>query len=131
MGGVKRRRGMRKVTGAISSGSRLIPYIYSYEEGEGLRYIVEVNGGVVKVYNGAGEEQASFESGLEGGIKFHFEPDKFRYYQQNRLLFITSLNNAPMVLEYDGVSEWKFDFWKFKHHAWSRYNELQEKELVL
>ncbi|MBR5887651.1 MAG: hypothetical protein IKZ07_05520 [Akkermansia sp.] len=123
MGGIKRRRGMRYVADALSDSSRLIPYIYSYSDAENARFLVEVDFTVVRVLSLEGKEVARFESSSDPGkVLFGFTPDAFRYYQQNKLLFITSAENPPMVLEYDGQDTWSFKEWAFKHRPW-RYNE--------
>lgn len=44
MGGVKRRRGMRYFADALSEHSRLVPYVYSYADADGLRFLVEIAG---------------------------------------------------------------------------------------
>lgn len=121
MGGIKRRRGMRFVASALSETSRIIPYIYSYAEIDNARFLVEIDTQIVRVMDLEGNEQARFEP-VAGKTPFYFEADKFRYYQQNKLLFITSSDNPPMVLEYDGMGEWTFKEWEFKHRPW-RYTE--------
>ena len=131
MGGIKRRRGMRFIASALEETSRLIPYIYSYSEGDNVRFLVEVAKEAVRVLSLTGEELARFDSSPADAanpdaVWFYFEPDQFRYYQQNKLLFITSADNPPMVLEYDGAAEWTFKAWEFKHRPWRYYDELRD-----
>ena len=130
IGSIKRRRGMRKLGEALSSESRLIPYVYSYADAEKVRYLVELAADKLRVLDMSGVEQVVFESGVEG-LDFNYKPGHYRYYQQNKLLFITSLENAPMVLEFDGVNKWEFKKWEFKHHPWGSYNEPNKEEVVL
>lgn len=120
MGGIKRRKGMRYVADAISSNSRLIPYIYSYADTDGSRFLVEISGSTVRVLNEYGIVEAAFES------EVYYKPDKIRYFQQNKLLFITSIDNPPMVLEFDGANGWSFHKWEFKHIPWRYVNELRK-----
>ena len=63
MGGVRRRRGMRGVTQALGSNSRLFAYKYSSNWG---CYVVEVNARMVRVMAADGTVQASFTSGQNG-----------------------------------------------------------------
>lgn len=134
-GGVKRRRGMRPVKLALDARSRLIPYVYSYAEGENLRFIVEIAPQAVRVLSMAGDEVAIFRDGdtnaeSDGLISFNVEPDSVRYTQLNKLLILTSLNMRPMVLKYDG-SIWEFEPWEFKHEPWRHmHDELQETEII-
>lgn len=125
MGGIKRRRGMRYVNDAISSDSRLIPYIYSYSAEEGNRFLVEVNENIIRVLGLDGTERASFSSG-QNDLRFKFIQGRFRYYQQNKLLIITSIDNAPLALEFDGVADWTLKRWEFKHLPWRHFNETRD-----
>lgn len=119
MGGLKRRRGMRYLTEAVSDSSRLIPYIYSYAADENQRFLVELSESVVRVLDYDGQVLAVFNSG-EDEFDFHYTPRRCYYKQINNLLIITSLDNQPMVLKRD-VSVWVFEPWEFKQHMW-RYN---------
>ena len=121
IGGIKRRKGMRHVTAALSEDSRLIPYIYSYANLSNVRFLVEISGSVLRVLSLDGQEQARFENG-----DWYFTPDKFRYFQQNRLLIITSTDNYPMVLEFDGTYEWTFKRFDFKNMPWRHVNEKRD-----
>ena len=135
LGGIKRRRGMRPVTTALSSASKIIPYVYSFAEGEGLRFLVELAPTSLRVLTLDGVRCASFRDGdkLKNGDTLHFDcdPAAIRYTQINKLLILTSLYHKPMVLKYDG-STWEFEPWEFKHQPW-RYNhdELQDAEVVV
>ncbi len=128
-GGVKRRKGMRKVAESLSAGAALFPYVYSYAAGDDLRFLVEVGETYVRVLNTDGTQQTIFRDGDKVGEKwlnFRFEPRKVRYYQFNKLLFFTSLTQAPMVLSYD-ANKWTFEEWVFKHKPW-RYTHLEMRD---
>ena len=126
LGGIKRRRGMRSLVSAISSESRLIPYIYSYAEGEDLRFLIELVPTGARVMD------------LEGNIvkefidanKYSLDPPGTRFTQINKLLILTSLSTTPMVLQLDeGV--WRFDNFSFKHNPWRYTNkEPMDTEVV-
>lgn len=130
MGGLKRRRGMRYLNDALSESSRLLPYIYSYSQGEDQRFLIELSPTIVRVLDYNGREQARFTSG-EGTLSFEYEPSKVYYKQINNLMIITSLDNAPMVLKRSKEDEWVFELWEFKHVMW-RYNyEQREYPIVI
>lgn len=135
LGGIRRRRGMRPVTTALSSASKIIPYVYSFAEGEGLRFLVELAPTSLRVLTLDGETCARFRDGdkLKNGGKLAFDcdPDFIRYTQVNKLLILTSLYHKPMVLKYDG-SVWEFEPWEFKHQPWrNNHDELQDAEVVV
>lgn len=122
MGGLKRRKGMRYVTTALSENSRLIPYIYTYADTSGERFLVEIDTSTVRVIDYDGNEHARFESSEdEAGLWFEYDAAKCYYKQINNLLIITSLDNPPMVLKRNRASGWVFEPWKFKQQMW-RYN---------
>lgn len=131
-GGVKRRRGMRKVATAIKAGAALVPYVYSYTKGEDLRFLVEIGDNYVRVLTVEGEQVAIFNDGDMVGTErlfFHFDSRKVRYYQLNKLLFFTSLTQPPMVLSYD-MGKWVFEEWKFKNQPW-RYTHLELRDTAV
>ena len=135
LGGIKRRRGMRPVTTALSSISRIVPYVYSYAEGAGLRFLVELTPTSLRVLTLDGETCASFKDGgkLKDGstLRYDCDPSTVRYTQINRLLIFTSLYHRPMVLKYDGTV-WEFEPWEFKHVPWkSNHDEQQDTEVVV
>ena len=123
MGGLKRRRGMRYIVEALSESSRLLPYIYSYAQDEGQRFVVELSEDCIRVFNYAGVEQVRFTSG-QNGLSFSYEPRKVYFKQINNLLIITALDNRPMVLKRDNEENWVFEPWEFKQQMW-RYNYEQ------
>lgn len=56
LGGLKRRNGMRLFSEAIGADSRLVPYIYTYADTAGMRFLVEVGMTRVRVLDeGAGK----------------------------------------------------------------------------
>lgn len=135
LGGLRRRRGMRPVTTALSSISRIIPYVYSYADGAGLRFLVELTPTSVRVLTLDGESCATFKDGskLKDGtiLEYDCDPVSVRFTQINKLLILTSLYHKPMVLKYDGVV-WEFEPWEFKHEPWkSNHDELQDGEVVV
>lgn len=130
MGGIRRRRGMRKVCAAVGEGSRLVPYVYSYAEGEGLRYVVEVGAGYVRVLSEVGRQVAMFRSGQGGAPVFKLAPEKVRFEQVRGWLFLTGLGQAPLVLELEDGLEFVLKRWEFEHVPW-RVDELRDSEVVV
>lgn len=128
MGGIRRRRGMRKVVSALSAESRLVPYVYSYAEGEGLRYVVEVTVDAVRVLGEAGEVVAMFRSGVAGCPVFCLRPSEVRFEQVRGWLFLTCLGQAPLVLELADGLEWELRVWEFEQVPW-RFDELRDSEV--
>ena len=125
LGGVRRRKGMRKFADALSADSVLIPYVYSYEDRDDNRFLVEVCKNVVRVLSLDGKEQARFTSDENVFFPFEFEREDCRFKQVNAMLFLTSLKNPPLVLKYDGKGEWKLELFEFKERPW-RYNHEEQ-----
>jgi hypothetical protein len=123
MGGVRRRKGMRRFATAIGENSRLIPYIYSYEDGVGMRFLIEVNIDRINIWAENGSKVKTFKSGVNG-ISFNLDINALRYKQVNALLFLTCQSNAPLVLESSDDGTWTLDEFEFKHYPW-RYNYEQ------
>lgn len=123
MGGVRRRKGMRRFATAIGENSRLIPYIYSYEDGVGMRFLIEVNIDRINIWSENGSKVKTFKSGVNG-ISFNLDINALRYKQVNALLFLTCQSNAPLVLESSDDGTWTLDEFEFKHYPW-RYNYEQ------
>ncbi len=130
MGGIRRRRGMRKVCAALGEGSRLVPYVYSYAEGEGLRYVVEVTSDCVRVLSESGTQVALFRSGVEGAPVFRLDPGAVRFEQVRGWLFLTCPGQAPLVLELEEGLEFVLRVWEFEQVPW-RYDELRDSEVVV
>ena len=136
LGGLKRRKGMRTIDSALSSESRLIPYIYSYANGDSLRFIVEVSVDALRVFGMDGEIQATFQDGEQYGeddvvLSFQVDPKSIRYMQINKLLILTSLAHEPMVLKYSG-SMWEFEPWEFKQEPWRyTHDEIRDTEITV
>lgn len=143
-GGISRRRGLRNFALASSENVKIVPYIYTYsDDPEGnLRFLVEVSGRSVRVLSlvekddfGNAIEVARFNSGStsvsgEERLNFSFTPHDIRHLQINKLLVITSPDNSPFVLKYDG-EKFEFESWKFKHRAYRFGHEEQEKPIKL
>ena len=126
-GGVRRRRGMRLFAKADNREVHLMPYIYSFAAVADVRFLVEVGRSLIRVLNPeTGLIVARFESGNVAEdesevLDFEYQnPRACRYFQINKLLFITSQECRPMVLKYDG-KKWELNAWKFKHAPF-RYN---------
>lgn len=142
LGGIKRRRGMRSFALPNSDDVHLVPYVYSYSDvsSDEVRFLVEVGRSSVRVFSLARVDEyghaiclASFESGsatVSGRhiLDFSFTPLEVRYFQINNLLFLTSLDNAPLVLKFDGAA-FSLEPWQFKHRVW-RYNHEQRDEAI-
>ena len=131
MGGVRRRRGMRRVCAAMGAGSRLVPYVYSYAEGEGLRFVVEVAERAVRVLSEAGAVVKVFRSGVDGCEVFRLVPERVRFEQVKGWLFLTCEGQAPLVLELlDDNRGWALGRWRFERLPW-RFDELRDTEVVV
>lgn len=118
MGGIKRRRGMRKVMSALGKDSRLIPYVYSFSEGTKLRYMVELGERTVRVLSDAGTVVKTFKSGAGGVPSFKVNPAEVRFEQVKGWLFLTCLDTAPLVLELEDGLEWSLRRWEFEQVPW-------------
>ena len=123
LGGVTRRRGLKKVASALSAKSRLFPYIYSFAEGDGLRYIIEVSTNAVRVLDVKGKEIKRWTHSIT-------DPDGVRYTQINKLFILTSTEKPPMVIKYDGVSTWEYEPYTFNPPPW-RYNETRDGAIIV
>lgn len=130
MGGIRRRRGMRKVCAAVGAGSKLVPYVYSYAEGKGLRYVVEVGAGYVRVLNENGTQAAMFRSGQDGAPVFRLDPGAVRFEQVRGWLFLTCLGQAPLVLELEDGMEFVLKRWEFEQVPW-KVEELRDSEVSI
>ncbi|MDO4221628.1 MAG: hypothetical protein Q4C88_05880 [Akkermansia sp.] len=128
LGGLKRRNGMRLFSEAIGADSRLVPYIYTYADTAGMRFLVEVGMTRVRVLDEGGRQVASFESGRMGA-NFSIDLAGLNWLQVNKLLFLTSLTSPPLVLELDN-GEWSLRAWGFKNLPW-RYNHEDRSEAVV
>ena len=127
MGGVRRRRGMRGVCGALGAASKVVGYVYSAVGG---CFLVELNGRCVRVLTRDGAEVAVFYSGV-GGVPVFELGDDVRVLQLNALLFITSGLCAPMVLRWDGSAVWSLRRVVFKHRPWRYDHERRERAVEL
>lgn len=137
LGGIRRRRGMRKLCYALEAGSHIVPYIYSYAEVDHVRFLIEIASSQVRVLAMDGSEVARFKSGDElvsgeGRLRFAFVPHEVRAKQINKLLILTSLTQHPMVLKFDGET-WEFEPFEFSHipFRYVRGNELRETSILV
>ena len=131
MGGVKRRRGMRRVCEGLGLDSRLFSYIYSYANTESeSRFLVEVAPEVIRVLGMDGAEVARFESGVDVP-EFSLMPEGVRVRQINALMILTSTDCAPMVLRWDGDDGWTLKVWEFKSQPWRYVHERRDWPVVV
>ena len=134
---------MRYVPADIGDNSRLFPYVYSFSDGDNVRFLIEVFTGTKEDENGVlrststvrvlsmdGEEVARFTDG-ENDIDFYFDPASVHYRQLNALMFFTSQENEPFVLKFDGRGKWTFEPWKLKHYPWRFVNEKRDFPIVV
>ena len=127
LGGLKRRNGMRLFSEAMGADSRLVPYIYTYADTAGMRFLVEVGRTRVRVLDESGAQVAGFESGRMGA-NFSIDLAGLNWLQVNKLLFLTSLTSPPLVLELDN-GEWTLRAWAFKNLPW-RYDHENRDDAV-
>jgi hypothetical protein len=129
MGGIKRRKGMRKFAVANSKNSRLVPFVYSYAEGSGLRFLVEIDQYIIKVWNEDGKLVKAFRSGVE--INFSINLQYVKYKQINDWLIITSPSSHPLILEYSKEQEWTLKEFEWKERPWRFYEDRREHALTI
>ena len=129
MGGIKRRKGMRKFAVANSRNVRLVPFVYSYAEGSGLRFLVEIDYNLIKVWNEDGKLVKAFRSGVE--VSFNINLQYVKYKQINDWLVITSPSSHPLVLEYSKEQEWSLKELEWKQRPWRYYEDKREHPLTI
>ncbi len=129
MGGIKRRKGMRKFAVANSKNSRLVPFVYSYAEGSGLRFLVEIDQYLIKVWNEDGKLVKAFRSGVE--VTFNINLQYVKYKQINDWLVLTSPSNHPLILEYSKDQEWTLKELEWKERPWRYYDDRRERPLTV
>lgn len=128
-GTLRRRPGMERLGHALGDGkAMLFPYIYSYANADNVRYVVEVGADYVAVRSLDGQVLAEFRSG-DGAPVFNFVYGGVRMKQINALMILTSLENPPLSLTYDG-SVWKLALFEFKHSPWEKVHEAQDNALT-
>lgn len=136
MGGVRRRRGMRRFAEALDGNSRLLAFVYSYgDEVENDVFLVEVNRDYVRMWNMNGEKEAEFVSGDEGVGEFVLNADEVRGCQINSLLVLTGPNMAPLVLKLgdsvEGERVWTLEKFWLHGEAWAYVNEARDYQIRL
>lgn len=108
MGGIKRRKGMRFFSSALS-GSRIFPYIYSSED----RYLVEISPETLRVLASSGDVVFSAPSKWSNVAQI-------RVKQVNDLLFIVSPHVPVSTLSRPG-DLWELKEYEFKVLPWRNY----------
>lgn len=119
MGGVKRRRGMRRFA-ECGEGAVVIPFVYSYS-GEGNRFLVVLEQGRLRVLGMDGKEEASFNTTLQ--------PEEVRHLQINALMLLCTGNHAPMALEVDDEMNWSLREYEIEEPAWRHENEKRDTRI--
>lgn len=137
MGGISRRKGLRRIRKALSSESRLFPFVYSYAEDTNLQFLVEIDKTRIRVLGTKGEVVKLFTSGnaldseTNDIVKFSFSDD-YRAERIGKMMVITSINNPPLVLEREENGTWNLHWWSFKHHPWRHVTgELRENAITI
>ena len=128
MGGIRRRRGLRRLTKAMNADSKLVPFIYSYADVEDARFLIEFTKASIRVLSEEGKVVATFRSGND--VSFLLDGD-FRTEQIGRFLLITSANNPVMALERDEYGEWTLDEWRFKCRPWRHVDGLRDEDVTI
>lgn len=135
MGGIKRRKGFRRLGKAINEESRLIPYIYTYADVKGARYLFEVTYRHIRIRDEQGNTVTTFSSGSavdslsNSKITFDFS-EGFSYKQIYAMMILTSSNNPPLVVERLESGDWEIRVWQFKHNPW-RYSGIREYPILV
>lgn len=114
MGGIKRRRGMRKLTEAYTQESRLLPFHY----GEAVNYLVEVSATRLRVLDTAAAPV------MQDGEPVAFPlsvPDLsgLRFTQRNAWLILTADSMPPQLLKVDDAGRWTLEPFVFDHVPWN------------
>lgn len=128
MGGIRRRRGLRRVCAALGEDSRLVPFIYSYADLKDVRFVVEFSKTSIRVISEEGKIVRSFTSG--GSLSFSLNED-FRTEQIGKVMLITSENNPPLALERDEYGEWSLKHWGFKHRPWRHVDGYRDEAITI
>lgn len=125
-GGVSKRKGFRNMGVDSREEMRIFPYVYSYAEGEGDKYVVlcsmESAIGGIRVCGVDGEVIAV----LDG-----YATRRTRVKQVNKLLFFLDPGYEPQVLERKDDGTWSFGAWEYKHHPWRYEHEEREQALYV
>ena len=129
LGGLKRRRGMRKVALAHSENSRLMPYVYSYVDGEGLRFLIEADTDLIKVWSEDGRLIKAFRSSEE--VPFTLDLAYLKHKQINAMMILTSPSSAPLVLTYEDDGTWTLKLFDFKFRPWRHLETHRNKPVVV
>lgn len=129
LGSIKRRRGMRKFAIAHSENSRLIPYVYSYADGKGLRFLVEVDSELVKVWSEDGELVKAFRSSAD--VPFKVDLGYLKCKQINAMLILTSPSNMPLVLTYKDDGDWELKHFDFRFLPWHNYDDRRKESVTV
>lgn len=128
MGGIRRRRGMRRLVKALGKDSKLIPFIYSYADSQEVRYLVEFTKTSIRVLQETGNIVSTFRSGDD--VSFSFGSD-FRTEQIGRYMLITSEDNPVLALERDEYGEWTLSEWSFKYRPWRHVDGLRDNAITI
>lgn len=129
LGGLKRRKGMRKFAAAHSENSRLIPYVYSYAEGKGLRYLIEVDSTLIKVWSEDGNLIKAIRSSEE--LPFNIDLAYLKYKQINAMLMLTSPTSPPLTLTYTDDAKWELKIFNFRFRPWRHVDERRDEAVTV
>lgn len=120
-GGLKRRKGFRKVADAQGESSRLFAYKYRND----VRYLVEMGVEYIRVLDADGTEVWKTESPYEReGIA------TVRVLQVNALLLVMCRYLPPMQLSCDGRGVWSWGLYEYSVPPW-RYNEYRDHNVTV
>lgn len=114
MGGISRRRGMRRVE-ALDAGdeSAIFPYTYTDEH----VYLIEIRQQLLIVRDREGAEVERFER--EDVPWEYWTPEKTQVLQMNAILLILSPTCPIMQLRLDYMGEWSLERFRFKMPPWN------------
>lgn len=115
-GGVRRRRGFRRLAAAQDGNSRLFGYTYKNDE----RYLVEISTGKLRVYSARGMMVYEADSWWPAAECLPL----LRTLQINSILLITCPYVPPCELSFDGKT-WALGAYQFKIPPW-RYREYRK-----
>lgn len=120
-GGIRRRRGFRRVAEAQNQHSRLFAYKYRND----VRYLVEIGTENIRVYRANGELAWETDSPYMAEVL-----PTVRTLQVNALLLVMSRYLPPMQLRCDGDGSWSWELFEYSVPPW-RYSEYRDLPITV
>lgn len=123
MGGVRRRRGMRRLNSALSNESVIFSYIYSYSIDDGV-FLIELSPSKLRVLSANGNEIQTFTN--SDNYSLPYDMSKIRVKQINSNFIICSQDVPTLVLIRDENGEWSLSEWRASKRMWRYVYEKRD-----